>query len=893
MKIIKRDGSEQTFSKSNIYEAISKANQKVKLEDRFTNNEIKDITKAIEEKCKAETHAINVEDIQEMVEDAIIMAGKSALAKEYITYRYMRALERQKNTTDDKILSLLDNDNEEIKQENANKNPTILNVQRDYMAGEVSKDISRRYLIPEDIYRAHQEGIIHFHDMDYFANHMHNCCLVNLEDMLQNGTVLRGRQIVKPHKFSTACNIATQIAAAVCSSQYGGQTFNVAHLSVFVEESRKTFEKKYAQFKETMGEEAFKAFIDKMVDEDIIAGVQTLNYQLNTLVGTNGQAPFISFGMYLDDVPEGIERDNLARVIEEIFIQRIQGLPNEQGVFVTQEFPKLLYMLDEDNIHDDSPYFWLTKKAAECTSKRMVPDYISAKKMRELKDGNVFPSMGCVYKDSIVKIKLDSEIYTIAFDKLYELVMGIKPELGQYSEDNPNKYIDTSDIDLYVFDSNKSDFVKVKKLMKNIGSNLGWKHVILSDGHSLICTENHIISTNKSDEIEVQNITDDKLYVSQDNKLVECDIAAINDIIITREYIDNYNYSYDMETESGHFDVNGIYTHNCRSFLQPYYEDKNGNPTSKKRGKPKFWGRFNQGVVTLNLPDVALCAKGDMEKFWLLLDDRLELCHRALRLRHERLRGTLSDVAPEMWQGGALARLKPGETIDKLLYNDYSSISLGYVGLCECVTALIGRPHYADDDAKELGKAIMARMNEKCEQWKQIEKIGYSIYGTPEESTTYKFAKALQKRHGIIPGVTDKNYVTNSYHVHVTQEINAFDKLSIESEFQALSKGGAISYVEADDITNNLDAVIDLLRHMYETIMYAEINLHLSYCKKCGYHGRLEMPSIDGKIIWRCPACGCIDQDLLHATVRVCGYIASNTFNQGRMQEIEERVTHF
>ena len=583
MKIIKRDGSEQTFSKSNIYEAISKANQKVKLEDRFTNNEIKDIAKVIEEKCKAETHAINVEDIQEMVEDAIIMAGKSALAKEYITYRYMRALERQKNTTDDKILSLLDNDNEEIKQENANKNPTILNVQRDYMAGEVSKDISRRYLIPEDIYRAHQEGIIHFHDMDYFANHMHNCCLVNLEDMLQNGTVLRGRQIVKPHKFSTACNIATQIAAAVCSSQYGGQTFNVAHLSVFVEESRKTFEKKYAQFKETMGEEAFKAFIDKMVDEDIIAGVQTLNYQLNTLVGTNGQAPFISFGMYLDDVPEGIERDNLARVIEEIFIQRIQGLPNEQGVFVTQEFPKLLYMLDEDNIHDDSPYFWLTKKAAECTSKRMVPDYISAKKMRELKDGNVFPSMGCVYKDSIVKIKLDSEIYTIAFDKLYELVMGIKPELGQYSENNPNKYIDTSDIDLYVFDSNKSDFVKVKKLMKNIGSNLGWKHVILSDGHSLICTENHIISTNKSDEIEVQNITDDKLYVSQDNKLVECDIAAINDIIITREYIDNYNYSYDMETESGHFDVNGIYTHNCRSFLQPYYEDKNGNPSKKKK----------------------------------------------------------------------------------------------------------------------------------------------------------------------------------------------------------------------------------------------------------------------------------------------------------------------
>lgn len=725
MKIIKRDGSEQTFSKSNIYEAISKANQKVKLEERFTNSEIKDIAKSIEERCKAETHAINVEDIQEMVEDAIIMTGKAALAKEYITYRYMRALERQKNTTDDKILSLLDNDNEEIKQENANKNPTILNVQRDYMAGEVSKDISRRYLIPEDIYRAHKEGIIHFHDMDYFANHMHNCCLVNLEDMLQNGTVLRGRKIVKPHKFSTACNIATQIAAAVCSSQYGGQTFNVAHLSVFVEESRKTFEKKYAQFKDTMGEEGFKAFIDKMVDEDIIAGVQTLNYQLNTLVGTNGQAPFISFGMYLDDVPEGIERDNLARVIEEIFIQRIQGLPNEQGVFVTQEFPKLLYILDEDNIHDDSPYFWLTKKAAECTSKRMVPDYISAKKMRELKEGNVFPSMG------------------------------------------------------------------------------------------------------------------------------------------------------------------------CRSFLQPYYEDKNGNPTSKKRGKPKFWGRFNQGVVTINLPDVALCAKGDMEKFWLLLDDRLELCHRALRLRHERLRGTLSDVAPEMWQGGALARLKPGETIDKLLYNDYSSISLGYVGLCECVTALIGRPHYADDDAKELGKAIMARMNEKCEQWKQIEKIGYSIYGTPEESTTYKFAQALQKRHGIIPGVTDKNYVTNSYHVHVTQEINAFDKLSVESEFQALSKGGAISYVEADDITNNLDAVIDLLRHMYETIMYAEINLHLSYCKQCGYHGRLEMPNIDGKIIWRCPACGCIDQNLLHATVRVCGYIASNTFNQGRMQEIEERVKHF
>ena len=715
MKIRKRNGSEVTFNRQNIVEAISRANEKVRIDERLTVQEIKDIAKSIEDTCKVSPVAIGYKDIQKMVETAIMKAGKYEVATEYITFRYQKALEERKNTIDDRVLSLLNGENEDIQQENANKNPNIVSTMRDYMAGEVSKDISQRYLIPSDIYDAHKEGIIHFHDMDYFAMPIHNCCLINLDDMLQNGTIISGTQIDKPHTFRNACNIASQIVAQVASSQYGGQTITASHLSKFINVAREYFKKEYPTLNE--------AQIEDLVKKDIRDGVQTLQYQILTLQTTNGQTPFVSVCLYLNEAENEEEKENLALVIEEILKQRIKGVKNENGQYYANPFPKLLYVLEEDNIHEGDKYYYLTKLAAECTTKRMVPDYISEKVMKKLKvskkgeEGDCYPCMG------------------------------------------------------------------------------------------------------------------------------------------------------------------------CRSFLTPYRD-----PKTKK---PKYYGRFNQGVVTINLPDVALSAKGDLEKFWWILEQRLELCHRALRLRHEHLRGVKSDVAPILWQNGAFARLKKGETIDKLLYNGYSTISLGYAGLYETVKVLIDKS-ITDDEGMELGKKIMQKLNDKCRDWKTVEKIDYSVYGTPIENTTEKFAKCLQRRFGTIPGITDRNYVTNSYHVPVFEKIDAFKKIDIEAELQKLSPGGAISYIETPNMENNVDAILSVIKYIYDNIMYCEINAELDWCHCCGSTGTIKMiRNEDGKFIWHCDQCGNEDINRMNVVRRICGYLGSaNAMSQGRMGDIHDRVKH-
>ena len=722
MKIIKRSGAEAVFDISKIIIAINKANHEVVEAERLTADQIKAIAQYIEDSCKDANHALNVEDIQDLVEDQLMDKRAFSVARKYITYRYKRALVRKSNSTDEQILSLIECNNEEVKQENSNKDSTVNSVQRDYMAGEVSKDITRRFLLPEDIVEAHEQGIIHFHDADYFAQHMHNCDLVNLEDMLQNGTVISGTRIDKPHSFSTACNIATQIIAQVASSQYGGQSISLAHLVPFVQISR---EKIHAELVQTLkesdvelSEEKINSIVERRLHAEIERGVQVIQYQVVTLMTTNGQSPFVTVFMYLNEAKNEQEKKDLAMIIEEVLDQRYQGVKNEDGVWITPAFPKLIYVLEEDNIHEDSEYYYLTKKAAKCTAKRMVPDYISAKIMKELKKGEVYPCMG------------------------------------------------------------------------------------------------------------------------------------------------------------------------CRSFLT--VEDSQMLPN----GKHKFYGRFNQGVVTINLVDVACSAEGDMDRFWQILDERLELCHRALRCRHERLLGTISDVAPILWQYGALARLKKGETIDKLLYSGYSTISLGYAGLYEMCMRMLGKTH-TDPEARPFAMAVMQRLNDKCAQWKAAENISYSVYGTPMESTTYKFAKCLQKRFGIIKGVTDKNYITNSYHVHVSEPINAFDKLEFEAEFQKLSPGGAISYIEVPDMQQNIPAVLSVMQFIYEHIMYAELNTKSDYCEICGYDGEIQIKEDEsGKLIWECPNCGNHDQDKMSVARRTCGYIGTQFWNQGRTQEIKDRVLH-
>ena len=724
MKIIKRNGQEAIFDEVKITNAIIGANKEVVETERLSEEEIDNITNDIKYKCQKMKRALSVEEIQNLVEDELMKLNAFSVARKYITYRFQRALARQSNTTDDQILSLIECANEEVKQENSNKNPTVNSVQRDYMAGEVSKDLTRRILLPEDIVKAHDEGLIHFHDADYFSQHMHNCDLVNLEDMLQNGTVISETMIEKPKSFSTACNVATQIIAQVASSQYGGQSITLSHLAPFVDVSRQKFRKEVKEEFETIGleldDEKINALAEERLKKEITKGVQTIQYQVVTLMTTNGQAPFITVFMYLNEVPEGRLRDDLAMIIEETLKQRMKGVKNEKGVYITPAFPKLIYALQENNIEPNSQYYYLTELAARCSAKRLVPDYISEKVMKELKvdqngNGQCYPSMG------------------------------------------------------------------------------------------------------------------------------------------------------------------------CRSFLTPYIDEN---------GKPKYYGRFNQGVVTINLVDVACSSKRDMNKFWQIFDERLDLCYRALMCRHERLKGTPSDVATILWQHGALARLKKGETIDKLLYGGYSTISLGYAGLYECVKYMTGKSH-TDPSATPFAIEVMQHLNDACAKWKEKENIDFSLYGTPIESTTYKFAKCLQKRFGKIEGVTDKNYITNSYHIHVTEHINAFDKLTFESQFQKLSPGGAISYVEVPDMQDNIDAVLAVMKHIYNNIMYAELNTKSDYCMACGYDGEIQIEKDEnGKLIWVCPNCGNKNQDMMSVARRTCGYIGTQFWNQGRTQEIKERVLH-
>ena len=720
--VIKRNGEEVHFNSQKIVNAVHKANEEVDRLHQMNDYQIRAIADSIAHKVQESTHAVNVEDIQDMVETGIMAMRGYEVAQKYVRYRYKRELTRKSNTTDNGILSLLDNINEEVNQENSNKNPVINSTQRDYMAGEVSKDLSRRVLLPEKIVRAHEEGIIHFHDTDYFAQREHNCDLINLEDMLQNGTVISETLIEKPHSFFTACNVTTQIVAQVASNQYGGQSFTLAHLAPFVDISRKKIRKNVIEERKECGESMDEAIIDKVTErrlrEEVKSGIQTIQYQLITLMTCNGQAPFVTVFMYLDEVPEGQTRKDLAMIIEEVMVQRMQGVKNEKGVWITPAFPKLIYVLDEDNISEDAPYWYLTELAAKCTAKRMVPDYISAKIMKELKQGDVYPCMG------------------------------------------------------------------------------------------------------------------------------------------------------------------------CRSFLTVEDSQRNAD------GSHKYYGRFNQGVVTINLVDVACSSEGDMDRFWAILDERLELCHEALRCRHERLLGTISDVAPILWQNGALARLKKGEKIDKLLFNGYSTISLGYAGLYEMCMRMLGKSH-TDPEARPFALKVMQHLNDKCKEWKAAENISYSVYGTPMESTTYKFAKCLQKRFGIIPGVTDKNYITNSYHVHVSEQIDAFSKLKFESDFQKLSPGGAVSYVEVPNMQNNIPAVLSVMKFIYNNIMYAELNTKSDYCECCGYDGEMIIKDDEsGKLVWECPNCGNKDQNKTFVARRTCGYIGTQFWNQGRTQEIRDRVLH-
>ena len=722
MKIIKRNGAEVPFDITKIITAVTKASDSVGGKARLSREQITDIAAAVTDQCQALNRAVSVEEVQDMVENQLMDIKAHDIARHYITYRYIQSLKRQTNTTDERILSLIECQNEEVKQENANKNPTVNSVQRDYMAGEISKDLTARLLLDPEIVKAHQEGLIHFHDSDYFAQHMHNCDLVNLDDMLQNGTVISGTYIEKPHSFSTACNIATQIIAQVASNQYGGQSISLTHLAPFVDVSRKKIAAEVEAEMEGLdvSAERKREIVERRLRSEINRGVQTIQYQVVTLMTTNGQAPFITVFMYLGEARNAQEKADLAIIIEETIRQRYQGVKNEAGVWITPAFPKLIYVLEEDNIHPGDPYYYLTELAAKCTAKRMVPDYISEKKMLEL------------------------------------------------------------------------------KVDKN------------GEGHCYTCM-------------------------------------------------------------------------GCRSFLTPYVDPETG--------KPKYYGRFNQGVVTINLVDVALSSGGNFEKFWKIFDERLALCHRALQARHKRLLGTPSDAAPILWQYGALARLKKGEKIDKLLFGGYSTISLGYAGLYECVKYMTGKSH-TDAGAKPFALSVMQHMNDKCNEWKKAENMDYSLYGTPLESTTYKFAKCLQKRFGIVPGITDKNYITNSYHVHVSEHIDAFTKLKFESEFQKLSPGGAISYVEVPNMQDNLEAVISVLQFIYDNIMYAELNTKSDYCQCCGYDGEIKIVEDDGKLVWECPKCGNRDQNKLNVARRTCGYIGTQFWNQGRTQEIKDRVLH-
>lgn len=882
MYVIKRDGSQVHFDAYKICEAINKANNAYEGSDKLSPKMIDEIVEKINYKCSKLDRAVSVEEIQDMVEDCIMSLGRYRLAKEYITYRYKHALMRKSNDLDRKILNLIDCKNEEVLQENSNKNPTINSTQRDYIAGEYSKDISNRLLLPEDIQKAHNEGLIHFHDMDYFIQKMHNCCLINLEDMLQNGTVISETKIDTPHSFTTACNIATQIIAQVASSQYGGATISLAHLAPFVDVSRKKIINNIKEELEisgaTLTEEQIKEIAEERLKREIKSGIQTIQYQIVTLMTTNGQAPFITESMYLNEAKNEQEKHDLAMIIEETLRQRYKGTKNKQGVYVTPTFPKLIYVLQDDNIHEGDEYYYLTIMAAQCTAKRMVPDYISEKKMKELKEGTVVIPMGAVYGKEVITYKLNNQLFVESFERAWNRLVSIYGGsmiklIGAKSE-----FIVPEN--MLIFDSSSNGFVKVKKFIRNDDYNR-WNRVKFN-GRVLTLTSDHPLPTQRG-RIAVEDLKPgDTVPASKYNKESE---SSEKYILESVEFLGNIGeYEYDVETESDRFDVSGINSHNCRSMLSPW-KDENGNY--------KYWGRFNMGVVTLNIPYVALSSKGDKEVFWKKFDEALELVHKALLVRYNRLKGTTSDYAPILWQHGALSRLKPGETIDKLLVGGYATISLGYAGLYEAVRYMTGKSH-TDPEATPFALDIMKRMNEKCKEWKEKENLGYAIYGTPLESTTYKFAKANQRRFGIIEGVTDKPYVTNSYHVHVTEPISIFDKFNFESQFQELSTGGAISYGESPSMLNNVEAIMKVLSHIYDHILYAEINSKSDYCYKCGYEGEIKLDKNEetGEMIWSCPNCGNHDPKEMSIVRRTCGYLGNNMWNYGRTNEIHDRVLH-
>ena len=882
MYVIKRDGSQVHFDAYKICEAINKANNAYEGSDKLSPKMIDEIVEKINYKCSKLDRAVSVEEIQDMVEDCIMSLGRYRLAKEYITYRYKHALMRKSNDLDRKILNLIDCKNEEVLQENSNKNPTINSTQRDYIAGEYSKDISNRLLLPEDIQKAHNEGLIHFHDMDYFIQKMHNCCLINLEDMLQNGTVISETKIDTPHSFTTACNIATQIIAQVASSQYGGATISLAHLAPFVDVSRKKIINNIKEELEisgaTLTEEQIKEIAEERLKREIKSGIQTIQYQIVTLMTTNGQAPFITESMYLNEAKNEQEKHDLAMIIEETLRQRYKGTKNKQGVYVTPTFPKLIYVLQDDNIHEGDEYYYLTIMAAQCTAKRMVPDYISEKKMKELKEGTVVIPMGAVYGKEVITYKLNNQLFVESFERAWDRLVSIYGGsmiklIGAKSE-----FIVPEN--MLIFDSSSNGFVKVKKFIRNDDYNR-WNRVKFN-GRVLTLTSDHPLPTQRG-RIAVEDLKPgDTVPASKYNKENEFSEKYILESV---EFLGNIGeYEYDVETESDRFDVSGINSHNCRSMLSPW-KDENGDY--------KYWGRFNMGVVTLNIPYVALSSKGDKEVFWKKFDEALELVHKALLVRYNRLKGTTSDYAPILWQHGALSRLKPGETIDKLLVGGYATISLGYAGLYEAVRYMTGKSH-TDPEATPFALDIMKRMNEKCKEWKEKENLGYAIYGTPLESTTYKFAKANQRRFGIIEGVTDKPYVTNSYHVHVTEPISIFDKFNFESQFQELSTGGAISYGESPSMLNNVEAIMKVLSHIYDHILYAEINSKSDYCYKCGYEGEIKLDKNEetGEMIWSCPNCGNHDPKEMSIVRRTCGYLGNNMWNYGRTNEIHDRVLH-
>ena len=882
MYVIKRDGSQVHFDAYKICEAINKANNAYEGSDKLSPKMIDEIVEKINYKCAKLDRAVSVEEIQDMVEDCIMSLGRYRLAKEYITYRYKHALMRKSNDLDRKIINLIDCKNEEVLQENSNKNPTINSTQRDYIAGEYSKDISNRLLLPEDIQKAHNEGLIHFHDMDYFIQKMHNCCLINLEDMLQNGTVISETKIDTPHSFTTACNIATQIIAQVASSQYGGATISLAHLAPFVDVSRKKIINNIKEELEisgaTLTEEQIKEIAEERLKREIKSGIQTIQYQIVTLMTTNGQAPFITESMYLNEAKNEQEKHDLAMIIEETLRQRYKGTKNKQGVYVTPTFPKLIYVLQDDNIHEGDEYYYLTIMAAQCTAKRMVPDYISEKKMKELKEGTVVIPMGAVYGKEVITYKLNNQLFVESFERAWDRLVSIYGGsmiklIGAKSE-----FIVPEN--MLIFDSSSNGFVKVKKFIRNDDYNR-WNRVKFN-GRVLTLTSDHPLPTQRG-RIAVEDLKPgDTVPASKYEKENEFSEKYTVESV---EFLGNIGeYEYDVETESDRFDVSGINSHNCRSMLSPW-KDENGDY--------KYWGRFNMGVVTLNIPYVALSSKGDKEVFWKKFDEALELVHKALLVRYNRLKGTTSDYAPILWQHGALSRLKPGETIDKLLVGGYATISLGYAGLYEAVRYMTGKSH-TDPEATPFALAIMKRMNEKCKEWKEKENLGYAIYGTPLESTTYKFAKANQRRFGVIEGVTDKPYVTNSYHVHVTEPISIFDKFNFESQFQELSTGGAISYGESPSMLNNIEAIMKVLSYIYDHILYAEINSKSDYCYKCGYEGEIKLDKNEetGEMVWTCPNCGNHDPKEMSIVRRTCGYLGNNMWNYGRTNEIHDRVLH-